>query len=392
MLFKIVWSKVLHKKLNSLLSILLMVFGIGIISLVLRIGKEAESSLLKNIAGIDLVVGAKGSPLQIILSAVYHADDPTGNIKLAEVNKLKSNPLVKKIIPLAYGDNYQGTRILGSTNLLYDQYKLKISTGRIATSALEVTCGALAARKSGLKLGDSFLSSHGADKEGEKHEDDKYRVVGILERSGTVMDNLLITPLESIWEVHNHKNEIHDQDDEITAALLFFRNPMGLMTLPRLINEQTNMQAALPGIETNRLLKNFGSGIAMARILAILIVILSGISVFISLYNSLKDNRDEAALMLTLGASRSQLYLQAVLEGCILTGLGYVFGILLSKSILFYLNNHLAGNYNLIINWIEIGRDEIYLLILALITGIVAAAIPSINLYKLNISKTLAEE
>ena len=171
MLFKISWKNILDKKLNSFLCILLMTLGIAMISLLMLLGKQLQDKFAKNISGIDLVVGAKGSPLQLILSSVYQIDNPTGNVYLDDVQAIAQNPMVKEMIPLSMGDNYQGYRILGTNKKYFEHFKTKFAYGSMFKANLEVVLGGQTALNNNLKIGDSFASSHGLDSEGEKHED-----------------------------------------------------------------------------------------------------------------------------------------------------------------------------------------------------------------------------
>ncbi|WP_341225537.1 FtsX-like permease family protein [uncultured Arcticibacterium sp.] len=393
MLLKLVWNKIWHKRLSSFLCILLMGIGVAIISLVANLSKQLEGNFSKSISGIDMVVGAKGSPLQLILSSVFHIDAPTGNIPLSEVNNLKRNRLVKTLIPLSFGDNYRGYRIVGSELSLLKHYQAELNEGILFKDDLEVVLGSYTAKVLDLKIGDSFESSHGLDSEGETHEEKAYTVVGVLKPTNTVLDKLILSNLESIWHIHEHEGETHEHEDhEVTAALVKFRSPMGLMTIPRMVNENTSMQAALPSIEVNRLFQLFGTGIEIMKYLAYLIVIISGISVFISLFNSLKDQKNEKALMLTLGASRTKVFTQLLLEGLLLSFIGYFLGILLSKLALFSISKLLSETNFTEINIWQFGAVEIYLLAMALLIGIVSAALPALGIYKVNISETLSRE
>ncbi|AWV97203.1 ABC transporter permease [Arcticibacterium luteifluviistationis] len=391
MLLKLVWNKIWHKRLSSFLCILLMGIGVAIISLVANLSKQLEGNFSKSISGIDMVVGAKGSPLQLILSSVFHIDAPTGNIPLSEVNNLKRNRLVKTLIPLSFGDNYRGYRIVGSELSLLTHYQAELTEGKLFKEDLEVVVGTYTAKVLDLKIGDSFESSHGLDSEGETHEEKAYTVVGILKPTNTVLDKLILSNLESIWHIHEHEGE-EEHEHEVTAALVKFRSPMGLMTIPRMVNENTSMQAALPSIEVNRLFQLFGTGIEIMKYLAYLIVLISGISVFISLFNSLKDQKNEKALMLTLGASRTKVFTQLLLEGLLLSFIGYFLGIILSKLALFSISKLLSETNFTEINIWQFGTVEIYLLVMALLIGIVSAALPALGIYKVNISETLSRE
>lgn len=389
MFLKIVLKKIWHKKLSSLLCILLMGIGVAIISLVANLGKQLEKSFSENISGIDMVVGAKGSPLQLILSSVFHLDAPTGNISLEEANRLvRSNPQVKSFIPLSYGDNYKGYRIVGSTPALLEKYQAELRDGGLFQQPMQVVLGAQVAESSGLELEDSFESAHGLDADGERHKHEAYRVTGILKPSGSVLDKLIICDLASIWNVHDHDEE---ENREITAALVNFRSPMGLMTMPRMINENSTMQAALPAIEMNRLLSLFGSAIELAKYLAYLIVVISGLSVFISLYNSLKEEQEEKALMITLGASRTKVFGLLLAEGLFLSVAGYVLGLIIARIAMGIINFFFAKDYLMELHLWTLSTYEIYLFAMALLIGIISAGLPSIGVYRIHLSETLAK-
>ena len=398
MLFKISWKNILDKKLNSFLCILLMTLGIAMISLLMLLGKQLQDKFAKNISGIDLIVGAKGSPLQLILSSVYQIDNPTGNIYLDDVQAIAQNPMVKEMIPLSMGDNFQGYRIIGTNKKYLEHFKTTFKSGKLFKADLEVVLGGQTAKNTNLKIGDIFASSHGLDSEGEKHADEKYKVVGILAFNNSVVDNLILTSLGSVWSIHAHheSGEEHHEDStsrkEITSAIIKFRSPMGMMTMPRNINQNSKLQAAVPAIEINRLFELLGIGIDGLQVLAAVIMLISGISVFVSLYNSLKERKYEMALMLSMGASRTRLFLMLLLEGIILSFLGFLAGILLSRIGIYLISNQLSKKFHFDVSQFSMQTGEIYLFFGALLVGILAAALPSIGIYSINISKTLAEE
>ena len=412
-LTKISWANLKEKKLSSFLSGLLLALGIGIISLLLLLNQQLDAQFRRNIRGIDMVVGAKGSPLQLILSSIYQIDAPTGNVPLAEVNHLRRNPFVKTVIPLSLGDNYRGFRIVGTTPAYVQHFEGKIAQGKLFATTLEAMLGGQVAEASGLKIGDTFASAHGLDEEGDAHGNTKYKVVGILESNGSVMDQLILTDLSSVWAIHEHaelppagikeNDPAHEEPDseaapvaadekEVTSALVKFRSPMGLVALPRQINANTSMQAALPSIEINRLFSLLGVGIDTLRALALVIMLIAGASVFVSLYNSLKDRKYEMALMLSMGASRTRLFLLLLLEGLFLALMGYAAGILMSRLGLWLFSRAAEQDLHYSLNQFGILPEEIYLLGAALTIGVLAAALPSLGVYRLNVSRTLAED
>ncbi|TDB63390.1 FtsX-like permease family protein [Arundinibacter roseus] len=412
-LLHISWANIKEKKLNSFLSGLLLTFGIGMISLLLLLDRQLDAQFKRNIKGIDMVVGAKGSPLQLILSSIYQIDAPTGNIPLAEVNKLKMNPMVKTIIPLSMGDNHKGFRIVGTTAQYVTHFEAKLAQGALFSTTLETTLGSKVAEATGLKIGDTFASAHGLDEAGEAHADVLYKVTGIFEANGSVIDQLILTDLSSVWAMHEHEESheaseaeshephtegeephAHEAEDEkeVTSALIKFRSPMGLVALPRQINANTSMQAALPSIEINRLFSLLGVGIDTLRALALVIILIAGVSVFVSLYNSLKERKYEMALMLSMGATRTRLFGMLLLEGLMLALLGYAAGLMLSRVGLWLFSRAAEQDFHYSLADFGLLSGELYLLAAALLVGVMAAALPSLGVYRLNLSRTLAED
>ena len=397
------YRQIVQKKLSSFLSVLLMAFGVGIISLMLLVQEQVNETFKNNIRGVDLVVGAKGSPLQIILSSVYHMDSPTGNIKATDAQKIAKHNLVKLAVPLSFGDSYSGYRIVGTTHDYLELYDAQILEGSFYDHTMEVVLGATAAKALGLNIGDTFEGNHGLQTESfETHVGHGYNVVGILKPSHSVVDQLILTSLNSVWDVHAHKGEEEhhkhvienvsdlDSNAEITSMLLKFKSPMAAFSLPAYINQKTQMQAALPAIEVNRLMGLLGIGIETLKNLAFFIVIISAISVFISLLTNLKEHRYEMALIRSMGASRITLFRIIIQQGVILALLGFIVGNLFSKLALFFINAYADAHYHLSANFISFSKFDMYLLILSLGIGFVSAVIPAINAYKLNISKVLS--
>ncbi|MDX2245648.1 MAG: FtsX-like permease family protein [Bacteroidia bacterium] len=391
------WNNLRARPMASFLSLLLLTFGVSIISLLLLLNSQLEDNFNKNVRGIDMVLGAKGSPLQLILASVYHIDNPTGNIPLAEVQKAMNNPLVEKWIPLAYGDNYKGYRILGTDHQYVDHYGASLAEGSLWKNNFEVTPGALAAERLGLKVGDEFLGAHGVVGELDIHDSHAYKVSGILQPTGTVIDQLILTNIASVWEIHeehdeNASNEPHTEESgDITAALVKFRTPMGTMMIPRKINQETSLQAALPAIEINRLFSLFAAGIQTIRAIALAIMVISGISVFVSLYSSLKDRKYELALMRTLGASRWQLFAFVMQEGEILALLGFVLGIGISRGGMLLFSLLVESEYHYRFDIGHFLPEENLLFGVTLLIGFFAALIPGIQAFNTNISETLAD-
>jgi len=392
---KLSYKNMLNRPLSTVLSVVLLTLGVGMISLILQINRHVQDQMNNNLRDIDMVVGAKGSPLQLILSAVYHIDAPTGNISLHEAEKFGKNRLVEATIPLAYGDSYEGFRIVGTKHEYPQLYDGTLQTGRLWHAPFEVTVGAKVAQALNLELGDSFSGSHGLAQGGETHDEHQYKVVGILKPSNAVIDQLILTAIKSVWETHDHGEpehaEEHEDDKEITAMLVTFRSPMGLVQLPRIVNERTNMQAAIPSYEVGRLFILMGVGIETLSGIAVAIMIVSGLSIFISLFSALKEREYEMALMRSYGATRWQLVRLVLQEGMLLSLAGLLLGLIVSRVGLWLVHQLVENSYYYSFSsWVWL-NEEWWLFATALAIGLMAAVLPAVRVFNINISKTLAD-
>ena len=409
-IFKLSLKNIFNKPLSSTISLALLILGIGIISLLLQLNTLIKDQMDNNLKGIDMVVGAKGSPLQLILSSVYHIDSPTGNISLEEAEKISKNRMVGSSIKLLYGDNFKGYRIVGAEKKFIELYNGKIKKGKNLSKSFEVLVGSKVYKKLKIDIGDDLISSHGLRETGESHDDQSFKVVGLLEPSNSVIDQLIITLPQSVWDVHgNHDHEEehehdheeeheHDHDEEhqhddreITAMLIKFKSPMNIIQFPRQINETTNLQAAVPSYEISRLFKLFGFGIETLSYLAYLIIIVSGFSLFINLFNSMRERKYEMALIRTLGASRLQLSTMIIFESIILTISGFILGLLFSRFGVMFVSSLMEESINYNLSSFKILNEEYWLLLLSVIIGLMASLIPAVQVYKMNISKILAD-
>ncbi|MFY0674447.1 MAG: ABC transporter permease [Bacteroidia bacterium] len=394
-LLRVSWRNLWHRPFSTAVSVLLMLLGVSMVSLVLHISSQLQGQFTKNIAGIDMVIGAKGSPKQLILSSVYHIDAPTGNILKSEVDDILKHPMIKTAIPLAYGDSYKGFKIVGTTKDYLSHFNAEIAEGEVFEESLEVVLGAKVAQRLGLKLGSYFHGTHGMEEADDEqvHAHHDYKVVGILKPTGLALDQLLICNVASVWDIHSEEHATtHEQEREYTAVLIKFSNPMGMMMIPRTVNEKTNMQAAMPSIEISSLIDQMGLGVETLRLLALLIIIISGISVFLSLLAALKERKYELAIMRSLGAHPLQLVFLVIYEALLISVVSAFLGLLLSRFMLIYLGTYLDQNFHYNFDSIGILNEEYLLIGLALLIGFVAALVPSFMAFKVNISKTLSQD
>ena len=478
-LLRLAWKNLVHDPLNLFLNLILLTLGIGLINFILLLNVQLKDKFENNLGGVDMVVGAKGSPLQMILCSMYHIDAPTGNISIKEAKPFlrEGHPLLDFSVPLSLGDNYKGYRIVGTDHSILRLYEAEIGEGVLWNDLYEVTIGARVAKDLGLSLGSQFTSSHGFNHDEDlTHDHGVLTVKGILKPTGSVIDLLIMVSTESVWDVHEHHDHDHDdaeghdheghdhddheghdhdheghdhdheghdhdheghdhdheghdhdheghdhdheghdhdheghvhdhrndlsrahllthEDKDITSVLVRFKNKSNyqVLQMPRNINENTDLQAASPAYEMNRLYDMMGVGTKALQLLAALIAIVSALSIFVSLLNSLKRRKYELSLLRVMGGKPTTLLSLILLEGLLLAILGLIFGMLVSHVSMQLLGGSLEDKYNYeFAAWGTHGK-ELWLVLGALGLGLLAALWPALMAYKTDIHANLSK-
>ena len=394
--FKYLWSRPLAAGLN----VLLLALGVASITLVLLISSQIDHAFERDLKGIDAVVGAKGSPMQLILAGVFHIDTPTGNIPLADVTTLQQDQRVATLIPLSLGDSFRGFRIVGTTADYVTHYEATLASGVMWKLPLEAVIGAEIATNTGLKPGNSFIGSHGLGAEGHAHGSTPYQVTGVLAPCSCVLDRLILTATESVWRVHEKaiegdtpldaedKKAIED-DREVTMALIRYKSPLAAVSFPRFVNTTTNMQAAAPAIEITRLLRMVGVGADVLRGFGAVLLLTAGLSVFIALWNAVRERRADLAMLRMLGASPQKVAGLLVCEALWLAFLASILGLFLGHLLTAAVGYLLQAEKSLpVTGWIWL-VEEWAIPATAAVVAVVAALIPAISAYRVDVQSLL---
>jgi len=395
--FTLALASMRNRALYSILSITAAASGIALLTAVFLLSNAVQDGLARNSRGIDIVAGAKGSPTQLVLSAIYHSDVPNGNIEMKDYAELKRNPLVRQAIPLALGDNYKGWRIVGTTQDYLSHYDAEFAAGQAFSQPFEAVAGTL----TGLKIGDEFAALHGfaADSE-DVHNFHLYRVVGVLKPSGTVLDRLITTPIESVQQLHSHP-DAGDPDaaeelklgHQITAVLIKVKSPIAIMNLPREINKSTNILAASPSYQMTRLSQSLGIGRDVLTALGIGIIILSVMMLLSTLASSLSARRYDLAVLRVLGASRRLLSFTVISEALVLSGVGAIAGLIvghIAAAVISLVVPSLSGMVLPRELLIPNSLDVLFLLI-GLLAGLAGGIFPSVSAARTDIATLLAK-
>jgi putative ABC transport system permease protein len=395
-LARLAWTYLWARPLAAALNLVLLTLGIAAMAFLLLAGEQVQRAVDRDLAGIDLVVGAKGSPLQLILAGVFHLDVPTGNIPLAAVKQLEAHPMVARVVPLSMGDSLRGFRIVGSTPDYLALYGARVADGRAWSKPLEAVLGAQVAAETGLRPGDTFQGVHGLGQGGEVHGDTPYTVSGRLAPCGCVLDRLVLTATESVWAVHEHATATDPEDlavlaeeREVTMLLVRYRTPLAAVTLPRWVNAQDGLQSAAPALESARLLRMVGVGTDVLQAFAALLMVVAGLSVFVALTHAVREREPDLAMMRMLGAPPGRVARLVAAEALWLALLGTALGLALGHGLTHLLGWMLAAQRSLALTGAWWSPWEAALAAAALALALAAAALPAWRAYRLDVTRLL---
>jgi len=390
------WRYLWSRPLSAALNWLLLSLGLASITFLLLVSHQINTAFDRDLAGIDVVVGAKGSPMQLILSGVFQLDVPTGNIPLAAVNALALHPQVAEIIPISMGDSFRGFRIVGTSPGYVNHYGATLAQGVMWASPMQAVLGARVAQQSELKVGDTFTGTHGLASEGHAHGQSPYTVTGILAAGGSVLDRLVLTPTESVWQVHETDTALDDEDRkimederEVTLALIRYKTPLAAVTFPRFINTTTELQAAAPALEITRLLSMVGIGIDVLRALAGVLLLTAGLSVFIALWGAVRERRADLALLRMLGAPPRKVAGLLLCEALWLALLATVLGVLAGQGLTALLGWVLQLEQSAVIGAMSWPVELLGVPILAFGVALASALLPAWEAYRVSVFELL---
>jgi putative ABC transport system permease protein len=390
-LLALAWRYLWARPLVAALNLALLALGVGAMSFVILVTEQLERTMQRDLAGIDLVVGAKGSPLQLMLAGVFHLDVPTGNIPLAAVKLLREHPQVARVVPMSLGDSLRGWRIVGSTADYPALYQAQLAQGQWWKDKLQAVLGADVAADTGLRVGQTFSGTHGLGQQGEDHGDTPYTVVGQLARCGCVLDRLVLTDLASVWAVHDHDEP--DAEREVTLLLVSYKTPLAAMTLPRWVNAQTinsgSLQAAAPALESARLLRMVGVGREVLQGFGLVLLLAAAASVFVALTHAVREREADLAMLRMVGAPPWRVAALVACEAVLLAALGAALGLLLGHALTAALGWELARQRSLHVSGVWWSWQQAALWLGAIALALLAAALPAWRALRLDVSRLM---
>ncbi len=415
-LWRIAWVYLWNRWLTTGLTILSVAMAVGLISAILTIRNETQARFEEEQQAYDIVVG-EGSPLQLVLNAVYFLDNPTGAISYEDYERIKAQEDVTYAFPVGLGDTYKGFRIVGTVREMFDypweavdgrkRYPFKIAEGEFFNGSMQAVLGYHVAKTTGLKVGDTFVGTHGRVDLGDaaefNHAETPYTVVGILQASGTSNDRALFVDLQSVWELHaDHDAEPvptdehagHDHEAEhgktVTAVLVDLYSPAQRFAFQGWAMEDLKLTAAIPVVQIMRLYNQIlGPAVVIMIAVGYVVVIISALSILIGLYLSIIQRRRDLAIMRALGASAYEIFGAVMIEALLVTLMGIGAGWVLGKGVALALGQYMERAYGFTISGLHTSQEELGFFAIVAIVGLIAGILPAWQAYRTDVARDL---
>jgi len=399
-----------NRKFTTGLTVLSIALSVMLLLGIEKIRAGAENSFTSTISGTDLIVGARSSPVQLLLYSVFHIGNPTNNISRQSYEEIVSHSQVDWAIPLSLGDSHKGYRVVGTTTQFYQHFRfargqqLQLEQGEWPGLTYDAVVGAEVAAALGYKPGDKIVIAHGSgDESFITHKDRPFKLAGIMKRTGTPVDRAVYVGLKSIDSIHqSYAGDVHDHDplvahDEhagekeqggLSAVLLGLKSRGAAISMQRSINEHDHepLTAIMPGVV---LLEVWQMMSVVERILMIVsgfVVIVGLFSMLIILMTSLNERRREMAILRSVGARPAHVFILIMGEAVFLTLLAIGLGVAMVYGLMVLMQPWLESAFGLyvVISWPN--TTELMLLMIIALCGLVVGLIPGIRIYRYSLA------
>ncbi|MEM6982969.1 MAG: ABC transporter permease [Pseudomonadota bacterium] len=406
-LFKLAYKSLLNRRASVLLTLLTIAISVMLLLSIERVRVDAKSSFSNTISGTDLIVGARTGDIQLLLSSVFRIGHTNNGVSWQSYQYITKQRGVKWSIPISLGDSHKGQAVLGTTLDYFKHYRfakkqpLVFEQGQAFSSINEVVIGSEVASKLAYKIGDEIVISHGMGNTSFHHHDDNpFKVVGILKPTGTPVDKTLHVPLAAIELIHGGGH--HDHDDhhdhsshalighpkQITAFLMGFDSPLYTLQIRRNINQykQEPLLAIMPTVTLKELWEMLAIIEKILLLFSFVVVIISLLGMLTTLLANLNQRRRELAILRSVGARPWQLFSLISMESLLTTFLGCLVGCTLFYALMGTTAGYLQSQAGVSINISMLSDYELTLIGVIMAAGFIIGLIPATRAYFYSLS------
>lgn len=390
--------------LTTLLTIVSISLSVTLIVGIERLRQNSRQAFISTVSGSDLLVGAKGSRLNLLLYSIFHIGSAIENIDYKYYLEVQANEQVDWSIPFSLGDSHRGFRVVGTDENFFKHYqygaskKLSFKEGRSPRTNYELAIGAQVAKQLAYKLEDQITLQHGSGGgvSFQDHSEHLFKIVGILAPTATPVDKAVYAPLEAIEAIHQDWQESGErqlgQIQSISAFLLKAKTRLSTLYLQRDINEHNSkaLMAILPGVVLSELWQNLSYMESALFVISVSVAIVSFLAMLISIYQSLRERRREMAILRSLGASPRHIFLLLGSEALLLSLMGLAFGFTLLQSLAYFGQSWIQSEFSLNLTLTTPSSDEWKFMLAILTAGCFLGLIPAWQAYRQTLSDGLS--
>jgi putative ABC transport system permease protein len=378
--------------LASALTIVSVALGVSLVISTFLLTRGVKAGFIEGTTDYSLIVGAKGSPTQLVLNVIFRMDVATPNISSTLAARLKEDPRVEVAVPVALGDAYQGFRYVSTTTDYFKAFPWRrktfaLSEGRFFRDdprdqpTYEAVLGAEAAKRTGLRVGEQFY-------EGEELADYPLTVIGILRPTRGADDRAIFFSLASFWGMNEVARQM--QVKPLTAVLIRPKRMSDLPSLHREFNLAAETQAAFPSAVLLNIFNLLGLAEDVLKMVLAIVAVVVLLYLFVSMYSAMVERKREIATMRALGARRMTILIIVLLEACIITAIGGIMGIIGGQGVTYLGAQMLAARGGLALNPFVFSALQPLVLGSTILLGAVAGLIPAVLAYRTEVAENLA--
>lgn len=379
-----------------------------------RLRHDVRGSFTQSVSGTDLIVGARTSPIQLLLYSVFRIGGVTNNIGWSNVATLEQDPLVEWVIPLSLGDSHRGFPVLATSDAYLQHYRygdrqaLTLASGKPFSTLFDTVIGAEVAAKLHYKVGDQITLSHGTGSNHlQAHDDKPFTVTGILQRTGTAVDRTVHIRLDAMEAIHldwqggtrmagfqipaEFASKFDLTPKSITAVLVGLHNRTTVFSLQRQINNMTAepLMAILPGVALDALWQITGIGENILRAVSMMVIVIGLAGLVAVILSGLGERRRELAILRASGARPVDIFVLLMIEGSGVMAAGVLVGVVLLNGLIFVAGPLLTAHFGVTLRASAVSYEELILLAQIVLAGLIASLFPALRAYRLSLSDGL---
>ena len=399
------YKSIKNRKFTSMLCVLSIALSVTLFLGIERIRNGAREGFTNTISKTDLIIGAKGGPLQLLLYTVFHIGGAVNNIRMSTYEEIKNDHLVEWSIPISLGDSYKGYRVVGTDENFFLHYRFRgdkqvsLASGKIPSETFDVALGSEVAKKFDLKVGDPIVLSHGISSESIlSHDSTPFRIVGIISPTQTPIDTGVFSNLYGMeamhfgWETGVPDGSAINPDrfkkenikiTQLTSFMVKLKSRIAVLKMRRMIDqyEKEPIMAIIPGLALQEMWQTIGYVEQILFLVSLCVLLVGVLSILISLYTSINERRREMAILRSLGASSRHVFALLIYESSFLVFSGCIIGVGALYGLLFFVRPWLESNFSIYLEIQSLSVTEWFYLLGIFVAGTLAGLIPAVKAY-----------